>query len=88
LEIAQQEFDNQSGSQELGKDDKKPQRKDVGEELIVEKEVVSTPNITDLTKEEQGVPWDVTIDETNVTLQEEETTQAVDDDEEMPDFLK
>ena len=87
IEIAQKEFDSESGSQELGKDVNKTPKKQVGEELIVEKEVVSTPNITDLTKEEQGVPWDVTSDETNVTLQEEETSQSV-EDEELPDFLK
>ena len=86
IEIAQKEFDSESGSQELGKDVNKTPKKQVGEELIVEKEVVSTPNITDLTKEEQEVPWDVTSDETNVTLQEEETVTA--DYEELPDFLK
>ena len=38
IEIAQQEFDSESGSQELGKDVNKTPKKQVGEELIVEKE--------------------------------------------------
>ena len=85
LEIAQQEFDNQSGSQELGKDVNKTPKKQVGEELIVEKE---TGEIIEPKATEDEKPSFVEEDETNVTLQEEEATQTVDDDEELPDFLK
>jgi len=84
IEIAQQEFDSESGSQELGKDDKKPQRKDVGEELIVEKE---TGEIIEQKVFEDEKPSFIEENETNETLHEEETSQSV-EDEELPDFLK
>jgi hypothetical protein len=83
LEIAQQEFDSESGSQELGKDVNKTPKKEVGEKLIVEKEENTVdPKIIDDEK-----PTFVEDVETNVTLHEEETSQSV-EDEELPDFLK
>lgn len=83
IEIAQQEFDSESGSQELGKDVNKTPKKQVGEELIVEKEESTVdPKIIDDEK-----PTFVEDVETNVTLHEEETSQSV-EDEELPDFLK
>jgi hypothetical protein len=83
IEIAQQEFDSESGSQELGKDKKETPKKQVGEELIVEKE---TGEIIEQKVSEDEKPTFVEDVETNVTLQEEETVTA--DYEEMPDFLK
>jgi hypothetical protein len=83
IEIAQQEFDSESGSQELGKDKKETPKKQVGEELIVEKEESTLdPKIIDDEK-----PTFVEDVETNETLHEEETSQSV-EDEELPDFLK
>jgi hypothetical protein len=84
IEIAQQEFDSESGSQELGKDKKETPKKQVGEELIVEKE---TGEIIEQKVSEDEKPSFVEENETNVTLHEEETSQLV-EDEELPDFLK
>jgi hypothetical protein len=84
IEIAQQEFDSESGSQELGKDKKETPKKQVGEELIVEKE---TGEIIEQKVSEDEKPTFVEDVETNETLHEEETSQSV-EDEELPDFLK
>ena len=86
IEIAQQEFDSESGSQELGKDVNKTPKKQVGEELIVEKE---TGEIIEQKVSEDEKPSFVEENETNETLHEEtEATVQTNDDEELPDFLK
>ena len=86
IEIAQQEFDSESGSQELGKDKKETPKKQVGEELIVEKE---TGEIIEQKVSEDEKPTFVEENETNETLHEEtEATVQTNDDEELPDFLK
>ena len=86
IEIAQQEFDSESGSQELGKDVNKTPKKEVGEKLIVEKETgeIIEPKVTNDEK-----PSFIEENETNETLHEEtEATVQTNDDEELPDFLK
>lgn len=86
MELAQHEFDTNSGSQELGKDIKEPKapKKNVGEELIVQKE---TGEIIEPTHQ-HGFD-----EEEKPSFIDNEETSGVDEmndvnDEEMPDFLK
>ena len=77
-----EEFENQTGSQELGNDkkvvkqEKETPKKQVGEELIVEEE---TKEVVENGDEEPA------IDEPQEEVEVEEPNI---DDEEMPDFLK